>query len=240
MVKSFLLLTGGVLATCVGLIGLSTAVTQNQRLGVVISPQSHDFGVCRAGEELQCRFQLRNSLDKPITGVTIRPSCGCTTVTTTPTTINPGTVVLIGVVFNTGTLHGHVEKRINVSWTHESNSYSAALNLTSLVESGYRVHPESIVFNHDEEATTKVRLSSSPIGEQMPEIKSTSTTTNALSAATELTAVDSNEVEIKITYNPNATPRLRRTVAAVSVQLNDQQQTRIEIPVVFRTALSSN
>lgn len=81
--------------------------------GKMFGEMNHDFGMAPRGSQLLHRFQWRNTTDKPMELVEYQRSCGCTSVTISPKTVEPGALGTIDMQMDTKPFAG--DKTVNLS-----------------------------------------------------------------------------------------------------------------------------
>lgn len=85
------------------------------------SDRDKNIGIIGAGELARVSFVLHNATAKPITITELRSSCGCLTVTTKPSTIEPHSAMTVDAVFNPAGRNGWFSQNILV-YTHLDGS----------------------------------------------------------------------------------------------------------------------
>jgi hypothetical protein len=107
----------------------------------------HDFGMVPRGVKLKHDFQLVNRLDEPITILSLRPSCGCTSGRASASTIAPGQSATIEAEMDTRNYIGLKSTILYVAlMTASGREAELGLGVTSHILSDIVLNPGSIDF----------------------------------------------------------------------------------------------
>ena len=88
---------------------------EEEKKAVYVEKETHDFGtINESNGKVSATFVVHNDSDKPITLVSVRASCGCTTPQWSKEPIEPGKTSEIAVSFNPKGRSGAVNKRVTV------------------------------------------------------------------------------------------------------------------------------
>ncbi|MEI8379510.1 MAG: DUF1573 domain-containing protein [Planctomycetota bacterium] len=212
-----------------GVLGVAGAFQQPEPDSLRFEQQTQDLGVLQSHEKYIAKFYAFNESRAELTDMLIVPSCGCTTVAEVENPIRGRTRVPIEVQLNTGHLKGKVHKPISVYWKCEGQQKSTTIFLTGYVEPRFSHEPQVVEFNHNSAGVAYAKVKSSVNGERAPQVKSASANTNAIKC----TIADQQEALIEVRYDPAEIPKINRTSAAVTVILNDLNESRFVLPVRF-------
>lgn len=86
-----------------------------EALPLSFNETEHDFGDCQSGEVLHCTFTFTNPTDRPVEGLEVRATCGCTSTLLTDSDIPPGGSGKIDVTLRTAGPGGLMEKHVTVT-----------------------------------------------------------------------------------------------------------------------------
>lgn len=110
---------------------------------IAVDRPMHDFGSISQGTKVEHTFVIRNKGDAPLTIKSVRPSCGCTAVTTSASVIAPGKTGEIKASFNSANYSGAVNKIVTVD-SNDPKAPSATLNLKGTVIEEIQVTPKQL------------------------------------------------------------------------------------------------
>lgn len=113
------------------LMALGTAMTAMAGGDIVWLGQRHSFGVFDEDKgPVGCEFKFVNTGDEPVTIVSARASCGCTTPTYPDGPIMPGDSATIGVVYNPAGRPGRFSKSVYVETTAQQGKTKLTIDGT--------------------------------------------------------------------------------------------------------------
>lgn len=102
---------------------------------------TYDFGSISQGKKVEHTFIIRNKGDAPLIIKSVRPSCGCTAVTTSASVIAPGGSGEIRAAFDSSNYSGALQKTVAVD-TNDPKVPSSTLNLKGTVIEEIRITPK--------------------------------------------------------------------------------------------------
>lgn len=166
----------------------------------------------------------------------MQPDCGCTTLSNVSSTLEAGAQSSVEVKLNPANMRGRIVKNIAARWRVQGDpdfKYET-LHLQALVQPLYRLHPQQIDFSRGHSSDILVELIDIN-GTGAPDIKNVTCSTRTLTAKIRKKDNDSVKPGIAVSYVPNELPEINQTSASIFVTVDDQQQSRIELPVRFIT-----
>ena len=110
---------------------------------IAVAKPTYDFGSITQGKKVEHQFVITNKGDSPLTIKSVRPSCGCTAVSTTTSVILPGKSGGIKASFNSANYAGTIHKTISVD-TNDPKSPTTVLNLTGSVVEEIQINPKQL------------------------------------------------------------------------------------------------
>lgn len=113
---------------------------------ILFASPEHDFGKAMAGEIVKHDFIFTNAGDAVLELASVRPSCGCTTATNWPRTVEPGRSGVIPVQFTSANFNGPVEKTVTVA-SNDKTQPSVVLHLKGKVWKPIEFNPQLAVLN---------------------------------------------------------------------------------------------
>ncbi len=140
----------------------------------------YDFGSISQGKKVEHVFIIRNKGNTPLTIKSVRPSCGCTAITTSASVIAPGKSGEIKASFNSANYSGTVNKTVTID-SNDPKVPSSILNLKGTVIEEIQITPKQLNLGQVKIDATK---------------KSTVTVSNRGSKPLKLTAVKSTLPQI--------------------------------------------
>ena len=101
----------------------------------------YDFGSISQGEKVEHAFVIRNKGNTPLSIKSVRPSCGCTAITTSASVIAPGKSGEIKASFNSANYSGAVNKTVTID-SNDPKVPSSILNLKGTVIEEIQITPK--------------------------------------------------------------------------------------------------
>jgi hypothetical protein len=114
---------------------------------------SHDFGTRAQNQQLETTFVVRNRSDAPVSGIRVKPDCGCNVVKLDSDTLEPGEETKLTVGFETAVLSGRMLKRVRIR-TREREDGEIILDLRIAIVSGVVLEPGGVSFRDVRHGTT--------------------------------------------------------------------------------------
>ena len=105
-----------------------------------------NFGTVLQGTPVVHSFTIINSGNAPLTIISVRPACGCTSATAANTQILPGAIGEVKVTFDTTGFDGAKEKTVSVT-TNDPAQSNVVLTIKGYVEGTLVFNPNRLEFN---------------------------------------------------------------------------------------------
>ena len=219
-----------VVASLIGLIPRASTFAD-----LSISPLSHDFGDVRSVDELRFEFQIANRSNIRVRGLLLQPDCGCTSLGSIPSELRAHSQIRVEVKFNAENMRGHVVKKIVVRWQLEgsTSNYVDTIELRANVQPLYRTRPSHLEFISGRPATTSFEVSGGM--SEAWELDTVTCSTATLTAGLVSNQDEAAKATVEVKYNPNCLPKIKQTIAFISVSINDRHRSRVEVPVRFNS-----
>jgi hypothetical protein len=133
---------------CWMLVGFYAASARADAWTDALFPENrHDFGMVPRGVKVKHDFQLINRLSEPITIVSLRPSCGCTSGRAQSSTVGPGQSTVIEAEMDTRNFVGAKATVLFVTLvTASGREAEARLAVSSFILSDIVLNPGAIDF----------------------------------------------------------------------------------------------
>ena len=135
------------LAGCV-LAGLSTPKAEAAKWAdALFVERAHDFGPVPRGAKVKHEFVLQNRLAEPVTILSLRPSCGCTSGRASASSVNPGGSAVVEAQMDTRNFLGRKATILFVTLvTASGREAEVRLNVVSNILADIVLNPGSIDF----------------------------------------------------------------------------------------------
>ncbi len=131
------------LISMVVVLSLARAVTASASAVIAVVQPTYDFGSISQGKKVEHIFIIRNRGDEPLAIKSVRPSCGCTAVTTSVSVIAPGKQGEIKATFDSANYSGDFHKTVMVD-TNDPKTPASILNLKGTIIEELQIVPEHI------------------------------------------------------------------------------------------------
>lgn len=125
------------------IISLAPAATALAAPETAVDRPTYDFGSISQGKKVEHTFIIRNKGDAPLIIKKVRPSCGCTAVTTSASVIAPGGSGEIRATFDSAHYAGALQKTVAVD-TNDPKVPSSTLNLKGTVIEEIGITPKQL------------------------------------------------------------------------------------------------
>jgi hypothetical protein len=113
----------------------------------LFAERAHDFGAVPRGAKVKHDFVLTNYMAEPITIVSLRPSCGCTSGKASTSLVNPGASAVIEAQMDTRNFLGLKSTILHVTlMTSSGREAEVRLGVTSTILADFVLNPGSIDF----------------------------------------------------------------------------------------------
>ena len=190
----------------------------------------YDFGSISQGKKVEHVFIIRNKGNTPLTIKSVRPSCGCTAITTSASVIAPGKSGEIKATFNSANYSGVVNKTVSVE-SDDPKVPSSTLSLKGTVIEDIQITPKQLNLGQVRiDATKKATVNVSNRGRKPLKLSIIKTTMPQITATAEkklLKPGDSTTILISIT--PRKGDRLLS--GYLSIMTDSPAKPEITIPV---------
>ena len=124
-----------------------TSQAQNQNWpDTLFAERSHDFGSVPRGGIVRHPFVLSNRLNVPITIVSLRVSCGCTSGTASASVVPPGKSAIVEAQMDTRNFVGRKSTTLFVSVVAGNAQAEVSLGVSSLILSDVVLNPGALDF----------------------------------------------------------------------------------------------
>lgn len=134
--KSFNLFLAGVISA----FWVATAAAAPE---IAVDQPAFDFGPIQQGKKVEHIFTIKNRGDTPLAIKNVRPSCGCTAVSTTTSLIPPGKTAGIKASFNSANFSGAIHKTVSVD-TNDPKTPATTLILKGTVVEEIQITPKQL------------------------------------------------------------------------------------------------
>ena len=114
---------------------------------------SHDFGTRAQNQHLETTFVVRNRSDAKVSGIRVKPDCGCNVVKLDSDTLEPGAETKLTVGFETAVLSGRMIKRVRIR-TRDRLDGEIILDLRIAIVGGAVLEPGGVSFRDVRHGTT--------------------------------------------------------------------------------------
>ncbi len=114
---------------------------------------SHDFGTRAQNQRLETTFVVRNRSDATVSGIRVKPDCGCNVVKLASDTLEPGAETKLTVGFETAVLSGRMIKRVRIR-TREREDGEIVLDLRIAIVGGVVLEPGGVSYRDVRHGTT--------------------------------------------------------------------------------------
>lgn len=138
-------------ALIVSLAGAAAAIAAPE---IAVDRPVYDFGSISQGKKVEHAFVIRNKGDAPLNIKSVRPSCGCTAVSTSSSLIAPGKSGEIKASFDSTTYSGSVQKTVSVD-TNDPKVPTYVLSLKGTILEEIRIEPRQLNLGAVKVDTTK-------------------------------------------------------------------------------------
>ena len=126
-----------------------SAVQAQSWADVMFNELSHNWGTVARGATVRYPFYLTNTLNEPITIVSLRPSCGCTSGASDKSVVGPGERATVEAQMNTINFVGHKATILFVSLvTASGRQAEVRLAVSSEIQSDIVLNPGTIDFGY--------------------------------------------------------------------------------------------
>ena len=126
-----------------GIISLFWVTAATAAPELALDHPTFDFGSINQGKKVQHVFTFSNKGDVPLTIKSIKPSCGCTAVSSSASVIPPGKKGHIKATFDSANFGGSIKKTISVD-TNDPHAPSQTLTLTGKVIEMIEITPKQL------------------------------------------------------------------------------------------------
>ena len=114
---------------------------------------SHDFGTRAQNQHLETTFVVRNRSDAKVTGIRVKPDCGCNVVKLESDSLEPGAETKLTVGFETAVLSGKMVKRVRIR-TRDRLDGEIVIDLRIAIVGGAVLEPGGVSFRDVRHGTT--------------------------------------------------------------------------------------
>lgn len=190
----------------------------------------YDFGSISQGKKVEHVFIIRNKGNTPLTIKSVRPSCGCTAITTSASVIAPGKSGEIKATFNSANYSGVVNKTVTVD-SDDPKVPSSILSLKGTVIEDIQITPKQLNLGQVKiDATKKATVTVSNRGSKPLKLTAVKSTLPQIAPAAEKKLIKPGEsVPILISVTPRKGDRLLS--GYLSIFTDNPAKPEITVPV---------
>jgi Protein of unknown function (DUF1573) len=190
----------------------------------------YDFGSISQGKKVEHVFIIRNKGNTPLNIKSVRPSCGCTAITSSASVIAPGKSGEIKTSFNSANYSGAVNKTVTVD-SNDPKVPSSILNLKGTVIEEIQITPKQLNLGQVKiDATKKATVTVSNRGSKPLKLTAVKSTLPQIAPAAEKKLIKPGEsVPILISVTPRKGDRLLS--GYISILTDNPAKPEITVPV---------
>jgi hypothetical protein len=190
----------------------------------------YDFGSISQGKKEEHVFIIRNKGNTPLTIKSVRPSCGCTAITTSASVIAPGKSGEIKASFNSANYSGAVNKTVTVD-SNDPKVPSSILNLRGTVIEDIQITPKQLNLGQVKiDATKKATVTVSNRGSKPLKLTAVKSTLPQIAPAAGKKLIKPGEsISILVSVTPRKGDRLLS--GYISIMTDSPAKPEITVPV---------
>ncbi len=198
----------------------------------LFAEKSFDFGAVPRGGVVRHPFVLTNRLNVPVSIVNLRVSCGCTSGTSSASTVQPGQTAVVEAQMDTRNFVGRKSTTLFVSVVAGNQQAEVGLGVSSLILSDVVLNPGSVDFGMAARGQTPSQvLTIDRIGKPDWRITKITSASKALAASVAETRREGGAVgyQLTVSLRPDAPAGIIRD--EIRLVTNDSETQSIPVPI---------